>query len=156
MDQHIFSCSRNSSSFWGSSRSNFRMKCHTCSFDHVFQSQFYFNWKEKILKEVKSQLKSKEVEQLENEISESLDANLKVNFNYLDLDCEVMKGVIHLLFTVSKQDVQVNHYLTLEVCSQLHWCKGTKSSCRGPAYPCFQKWLKKKKICSCVLIKNKK
>ena len=131
MDQHIFSCSRNSSSFWGSSRSDFRMKCHTCSFDHVFQSQFYFNWKEKILKGVKSQLKSKEVEQLENEICESLDANLKVNFNYLDLDSEVMIGVIHLLFTVSIQDVRVNHYLTSELTLRIILMQYLRKRCRN-------------------------
>ena len=82
-----------------------------------FKINFTIIEKKKILKLKKSK---GNLEQRENEICEPLDANLKVNFNYLDLDCEVMIGVIHLLFTVSKQDVQVNHYLTLEVCSQLH------------------------------------
>ena len=101
------------------------------SFDHVFQNQFYFNWKEKILKEVKSQLKSKEVEQLENEICESLDANLKVNFNYLDLDGEVMIGVIYLLLAVSKQDVQVNHYLTSESTLRIILMQYLRKRCRN-------------------------
>ena len=101
------------------------------SFDHLFQNQFYFNWKEKILKEVKSQLKSKEVEQLENEICESLDANLKVNFNYQDLDSEVMIGVIHLLFTVSIQDVRVNHYLTSELTLRIILMQYLRKRCRN-------------------------
>ena len=101
------------------------------SFDHVFQNQFYYNWKGKILKEVKRQLKSKELEQLENEICESLDANLKVNFNYLDLDGEVKIGVIHLLLTVSKQDVQVNHYLTSELTLRIILMQYLRKWCRN-------------------------
>ena len=96
-----------------------------------FKIKFIIIEKKKILKEVKSQLKSKELEQLENEICESLDANLKVNFNYLDLDGEVMIGVIHLLLAVSKQDVQVNHYLTSELTLRIILMQYLRKRCRN-------------------------
>ena len=131
MAQHIFYCSEILLHSKEVVDLNSEWSVTLVSFDHVFQNQFYYNWKEKILKEVKRQLKSKELKQLENEICEPLDANLKVNFNYLDLDGEVMIGVIHLLFTVTKQDVQVNHYLTLELTLGIIIMQYLKERCRN-------------------------
>ena len=45
---------------------------------------------------------------LKEENCEPLDANLEVNFDDQDLDDEGMAGIIRLLFTEIKQDVQVN------------------------------------------------
>ena len=131
MAQHIFYCSEILLHSKEVVDLNSEWSVTLVSFDHVFQNQFYYTRKEKILKEVKRQLKSKELKQLENEICEPLDANLKVNFNYLDLDGEVMIGVIHLLFTVTKQDVQVNHYLTLELTLGIIIMQYLKERCRN-------------------------
>ena len=81
MAQHIFYCSEILLHSKEVVDLNSEWSVTLVSFDHVFQNQFYYNWKEKILKEVKRQLKSKELKLLENEICEPLDANLKVNFN---------------------------------------------------------------------------